>query len=134
MRLTRARLLYVRDGDPKHFKELEDAKYPGLWWPESDKFKNLLEATAETCEKFEAGVLTGDEAADIVLKHVQDSDIVNPTFGWKDPNRRFVSPSTFTMARFMYWASVQGPPEMRHLGREFLKGILKAGSKVRKLL
>jgi FADH2 O2-dependent halogenase len=60
--------------------------------------------------------------------------VVNPTFGWKDPDHRFVAPSTFTMARFMYWASVQGLPEMNYLGREFLKGIIKAGSKVRKLL
>ena len=59
---------------------------------------------------------------------------MNPTFGWKDPAHRFVAPSTFTMGRFMYWASLRGPQEMRHLGREFLKGILKAGVKARKIL
>ena len=134
MRLTRARLLYSRDHDDRHFTELEEAPFTGLWWPESDKFRRLLEATAETCEKYEVGELTGHEAAQTVHKLIQDCDIVNPTFGWKDPEHRFVAPSTFTMARFMYWASVQGPPEMNQLGREFLKGIIKAGSKVRKLL
>ncbi len=134
MRLTRARLLYVRDRDERHFKELEDVDYPGLWWPESDKFKRLLESTAETCEKYEVGELTGDQAADIVFKLLEDTDIVNPTFGWKDESHRFVAPSTFTMARFMFWASVLGPKEMNHLGREFMKGILKAGVRARKIL
>lgn len=134
MRLTRARLLHVRDHDDRHFQELEQGKYPGLWWPESDKFRYLLETTAETCEKYEVGELTGDEAADRIFKLLNDSDIVNPTFGWKDERKRFVAPTTVTMARFLYWASVQGPAEMNHLGREFLKGILKAGVRIRKLL
>lgn len=134
MRLTRARLRYLKDHDDRHFRELEDARHTGLWWPESDKFKHLLEATAETCEKYEVGELTGSEAAATIQELIQHSDIVNPTFGWKDPEHRFVAPSTATMARFMYWASVQGPPEMNKLGREFLKGILKAGVKARKVL
>jgi FADH2 O2-dependent halogenase len=134
MRLTRARLRHVRDGDPRHFQELEQAKHTGLWWPESDAFKRLLETTAEVCEKYEVGELTGDQAADVIFAMLDESEIVNPTFGWKDESKRFVAPSTVTMARFLYWASVQGPPEMNHLGREFLKGILKAGVRARKVL
>ncbi|MYU35924.1 FAD-dependent oxidoreductase [Streptomyces sp. SID8358] len=134
MRLTRARLNHVKDGDERHFRDLEDTRFPGLWWPESEKFKTLLESTAETCEKYEAGALTGDEAADIVFQMIKDCDIVNPAFGWKDENQRFVSPSTLTMARFLYWASFQAPEEMNNVGKEFLMGILKAGAKVRKLL
>nr|WSY51609.1 tryptophan 7-halogenase [Streptomyces sp. NBC_00886] len=134
MRLTRARLNHFKDGDERHFRGLEDTLFPGLWWPESEKFKTLLESTAETCEKYEAGALTGDEAADVVFQMIKDCDIVNPAFGWKDENQRFVSPSTLTMARFLYWASFQAPEEMNNVGREFLKGILKAGAKVRKLL
>lgn len=134
MRLTRARLLYVRDHDDRHFRELEDTPYPGLWLPESDKFRRLLEATAETCEKYDVGELTADKAADIVFRLIDDCDIVNPVFGWKDPEKRFILPSTATMAHFLYWASVEAPSEMRELGREFLKGILKAGVKARKLL
>jgi FADH2 O2-dependent halogenase len=134
MRLTRARLLYVRDHDDRHFQELEQTAYPGLWMPESSKFKQLLESTAETCEKYEVGELTGDEAADIVFKLIEDCDIVNPPFGWKDPKRRFIAPSTVTMAKFLLWASFRGPQEMRHLGHEFFKGVLKAGLKARKVL
>ncbi|MET9778899.1 tryptophan 7-halogenase [Streptomyces sp. NPDC006367] len=134
MRLTRARLKHLRDGRTEHFDELENVPYPGLWWPQSDSFKQLLEATAETCEKYEAGALTGDEAADIVFGLLDESPVVNPVFGWKDESRRFIYPSTVTMARFLYWASAQAPAEMNNVGREFLLGILKAGSKVRKLL
>jgi FADH2 O2-dependent halogenase len=134
MRLTRARLKHVRDGRTEHFDELEKTAHPGLWWPQSDSFKRLLETTAETCEKYEAGALTGDEAADIVFKLLQDSPVVNPVFGWKDEQKRFIYPSVATMARFLYWASVEAPPEMNNVGREFLLGIVKAGAKVRKLL
>lgn len=134
MRLTRARMLYLKDGDDRHFKELEQTEHPGLWWPESTTFRRLLEATAETCEKYEIGELTGDQAADIIMGLIKQSEIVNPTFGWKDPEHRFVAPSTVTMARFMYWAAWSGAPEMRELGREFLKGIIKSGRKLNKLL
>jgi FADH2 O2-dependent halogenase len=79
-------------------------------------------------------VLTGDEAADTIFKLLDESPIVNPVFGWKDENKRFIYPSTVTMARYLYWASVQAPAEMNSVGREFLLGIVKAGAKVRKLL
>lgn len=135
MRLTRARLRYVRDRDDRHFRELEESRYPGLWWPESAKCKQLLDGTAETCEKCDVGELTGDEAADIIFAMIKDCDVVNPVFGWKDPEHRFVKPSPLTMARFLYWASFRAPAdEMRHLGREFFKGVLKAGVKARKVL
>jgi len=134
MRLTRARLRFVKDHDDRHFRELEQAPHTGLWWPESDKLKHIIETTAETCEKYEVGEMSASEAAAIINAMMQDSDIVNPVFGWKDLDHRFVAPSTLDMARFMYWASRKGAPEWNQLGREFLKGILKAGVKARKVL
>jgi tetracycline 7-halogenase / FADH2 O2-dependent halogenase len=134
MRLTRARMLYLKDGDDRHFKALEQAPHTGLWWPESTTFKRLLESTAQTCERYEAGELTASQAADTIMAMVQASDVVNPTFGWKDPEHRFVAPSTLTMARFLRWASFRGGPEMKQLGREFFKGIVKSGANMRKLL
>ena len=134
MRLTRARLRFVKDHDDRHFRELEQAPHTGLWWPESDKLKHIIETTAETCEKYEIGEMTASEAAAIINQMMQESDIVNPVFGWKDLDHRFVAPSTLDMAKFMYWASRKGAPEWNQLGREFLKGILKAGVKARKVL
>ena len=134
MRLTRARLLFLKDGDDRHFKELEQGPHTGLWWPESTTFRRLLEGTAETCEKYEAGEMDAGAAAETIHRMLQESDIVNPTFGWKDPEHRLIAPTTATMARFMLWASTSRSPEMRQLGREFAKGIAKAGVKARKLL
>lgn len=134
MRLTAARLRYVRDGDDKHFTALEKVNDPGLWWPESSEFKRILETTAETCEKYEVGELTGDEAADIILRMVQGSPEVNPTFGWKDPELQFVNPSSWMLARFMRWALFSAGPDMRKLSRFVIAGALKAGPRARKLL
>lgn len=134
MRLTGARLRYVVDGDNKHFESLEKTENPGLWWPESTTFQRILEVTAETCEKFEVGELTGDQAADIILKVVQDSPEVNPTFGWKDPATRFVAPSTWDLAKFVRWGLMSAGPDMRKLTRFVVSGGLKAGPRARKLL
>jgi FADH2 O2-dependent halogenase len=134
MRLTSARLRYLLDGDEKHFFDLEDAPHTGLWWPDSDKLLHMLEATAETCEKYEVGELTGDEAAAIVMKLVQENDAINPTFGWKDADDHFIYPSTATMAKFLYWANTAAPPEMRAIGRAFATGIPRAALQGKKLL
>jgi len=134
MRLTGARLRYARDGDERHFQELEKVTDPGLWWPESAEFKRILETTAETCEKYEVGELTGDQAAQRILTMVQESAEVNPTFGWKDPDLQFVSPSTWMLARFMRWALFSSGPDMQKLSRSVISGAAKAGPRVRKLL
>lgn len=135
LRLSRARLNYALDEDERHFRALEETAYPGLWWPESTETKQILEITAETCEKYEVGELSGDEAADIIFGMLNNSDLVNPVFGWKDPeDTRFVLPTTSMMAKFMYWANVKAPGEMRELGRTFLGGIVRAGIRGKKVL
>jgi len=133
LRLTRARVGYLNDHDERHFRELEDVPHPGLWWPEGTMFRNLLEATAETCEKYEVGELDGDAAADIIFKLIDECELVNPVFGWKDPEHRFVWPKAPTMARFMVWASLQAPPELRKHGRAMTAGLLKAALHGKKL-
>ena len=134
MRLSGARLRYLADGDDRHFQALEKTHDPGLWWPESAEFKRILETTAETCEKYEIGELTGDEAADIVLAMVRDSPEVNPTYGWQDPELRFVAPSTWMLARFLYWGLFAAGPDMKRLSRFVVSGALKAGPRARKMV
>lgn len=133
MRLVRARVRFLLDGDDRHFQELENTAHPGLWWPESDQFKRLLELTAETCEKYEVGEISGDRAAELILAEIQASDIVNPAFGWQDPNHRFVAPTAVTLARFMHWALLRSGDEMRTLARGLVRGVVKAGPRARKL-
>ena len=134
VRQTRARLNYSLDHDDRHFKELENAPHPGLWWPDNE-FKRILETTAETCEKYEVGELDGDTAADIIFTMLRESEIVNPTFGWKDPeDTRFIHPSTLVMGKFMYWSIRQAPPEMQQIGRALLSGVARAAVRGQKVL
>jgi FADH2 O2-dependent halogenase len=135
MRLTRARLNYSLDHDERHFEELENTPYPGLWWPESSVLKQILDATAEICEKYEIGEIDGDSAADSIFKMLNECDLVNPVFGWKgSEDTRFVLPTMQMMAKFMYWSTRQAPPEMRTLGRALLTGVVKSGVRGKKVL
>lgn len=133
MRLLRARQDFQLDGDDRHFSEMENAAYPGLWWPDSHGFKHLLDTTATACERYSDGEIDGDTAADIVFAAIRDCDVVNTPFGWKDEeDHRYFLPTTPTMVKFMWWANTQAPPEMRELGRAMLTGVVKSGVRGRK--
>jgi FADH2 O2-dependent halogenase len=132
MRLIRARQNFALDGDDRHFKELENSPHTGLWWPDSDSFKKLVDITAETCEKYEVGELTGDAAADIVFQAIKDCDVVNTPFGWREEKNRFFAPTTKQMISFMWWANTQAPPEIKELGRAMLTGIFKSALRGKK--
>jgi tetracycline 7-halogenase / FADH2 O2-dependent halogenase len=132
LRIGAARMRYARDHDDRHFRELENTRNPGL--PASDKANALFDTAVQTCEKYEAGDMTADAAADILFGLLRESDIVNPAFGWKNEEQRFVHPTASTMARFMYWASLQGPPEMRRISRNYFKSVMAAGAKAREVL
>ncbi|MBD0707894.1 FAD-dependent oxidoreductase [Streptomyces sp. CBMA291] len=134
LRQIMARQNFALDGDDRHFKQMEKAPYPGLWWPDSHAFKHLFELTVETCERYEAGEIDGDKAADIVFEAIRDCESVNTPFGWKGPeDLRFFRATTPTMMKFMWWANTSGPKEMRDLGRSFLTGVVKQGLRGRKV-
>ncbi|GGR68260.1 NAD(P)/FAD-dependent oxidoreductase [Streptomyces roseolus] len=134
MRQIRARQNFEIDGDDRHFKEMENSPYTGLWWPDSHAFKHLFELTNTTCERYEAGEIDGDKAADIVFEAIRECESVNTPFGWKDPeDHRFYRATTPTMMKFMWWANTTGPKEMRDLGRSFLAGAVKQGLRGRKV-
>jgi tetracycline 7-halogenase / FADH2 O2-dependent halogenase len=118
MRLTRALAQYELDRDERHLRALENCEYPGLWWPDG-KCKQLLDLTTEACEKYEAGEIDGDKAADLVFKALNDCETLNTLFGWKDPETtRFVYPSTSTVVKFVLWAMRSAPdPELRAVSR-----------------
>jgi FADH2 O2-dependent halogenase len=132
LRTVRARLNYLVDHDERHFSELEQAPYTGLWWPESAELHNIVEGTAETCEKYEAGALDADSAAEAISRMLAEPSLSGPVFGWERPQTRFVAPSTPDMARFMLWANTQAPPQLRPLGRALVTGAVKAGLRGKK--
>ncbi|MEW2517881.1 FAD-dependent monooxygenase [Actinacidiphila alni] len=134
MRLARARINYQLSGDPADLDELENAPYPGLWWPEP-AVREIVDLTAETCEKYEAGLIDGDRAADIIFDKLGRCELLNPVFGWRgDEDNRLIAPTTAEMAKFMYWAVRKAPPQMRDLGSALLSGTVRAGVKGRKVL
>jgi FADH2 O2-dependent halogenase len=134
MRLFRARAEYELTGDEQHLRALERADYPGLWWPHGD-FKSILELTAETCEKYEAGDLGGDQAADRIFAAIRDCDTLNPIFGWQDEDHRFVYPSTAQIARFLHWGMRKAPAgEMREMSRALFASSVRSALKGKKPL
>jgi tetracycline 7-halogenase / FADH2 O2-dependent halogenase len=134
MRLFRARVEYELTGDDDHLRRLERTDYPGLWWPDAD-FKQILELSAETCEKYEAGTLTGDEAADVIFKSLRDCKTLNPSFGWQDESHHFVYPSTRQMAKFVYWGMRKAPEgEMRDMSRALFSSAVRSALRGKKPL
>jgi tetracycline 7-halogenase / FADH2 O2-dependent halogenase len=129
MRLYRARVDYERTGDEGHLRKLERDDYPGLWWPHSD-FKRILELCAETCEKYEVGDLTGDQAADIIFKVIKDCDSLGPSLGWQDENHRFMHPTTRDIAKFMFWGMRKAPEgEIRDMTRAIFANTVRSALK-----
>lgn len=132
MRLARARLDYERTGDEEHLRKLERTDYPGLWWPHSE-FKQILELAAETCEKYEVGDLTGDQAADIIFKAIEDCDSLPPAYGWQDETHRFMAPTTVELARFIYWGIRKAPEgDLREMSRALFANLGRLAMKGKK--
>jgi FADH2 O2-dependent halogenase len=132
MRLFRARADYDRTGDEEHLRKLERTPYPGLWWPDSD-FKHILDLCAETCEKYEVGDLTADQAADIILTVVKDCDSLGPSLGWQDENHRFMHPTSRDIAKFMFWGMRKAPEgEIRDMTRAIFANTVRSALKGKK--
>ncbi|MET8676546.1 FAD-dependent oxidoreductase, partial [Streptomyces sp. NPDC004647] len=115
------------DRDASVFDNLEKATHTGLWWPDSDAFKAVLDGMAEACAQYESNAIDGDAAADRIIRLVRESEAVSPGFGWKDGNRRFIYPDRRQMAAFLDWAAASPLPGLSTLGRECLQALRKAG-------
>ncbi|MFR9776137.1 NAD(P)/FAD-dependent oxidoreductase [Micromonospora sp. MS34] len=128
LRINKALRTYRATRDASLFDTLEKVPHVGLWWPDSDAFKAVLDGTAEACARYESKEIDGDTAADIILRLVQQSEAVPPDFGWKDPEKRFIFPDRRQMMDFLRWAATSPLPELSSLGGESLDAILKANA------
>jgi len=86
----------------------------------------MFDTMVETVEKYEIGEISGDEAADYLFGVIRNADFVPTALGWKDPDKRFISPSMPDMVRFMTWATTKAPPEIKELGRGTLRSMVSA--------
>lgn len=135
MRVTRALMRFqLNDQDHAYINELEKSPYPGLWWPDSEKVARLLDTAVELCEKYEIGEISGDSAGDQLFAAIQACDVVPHPLGWKDRDIRYVFPKARQMMRFMAWANISAPDEIKSLGRDTLRGILSAAVRGKKLI
>ncbi|MFF8955252.1 NAD(P)/FAD-dependent oxidoreductase [Streptomyces sp. NPDC014894] len=123
LRINNALRAFRADRDPSVFDALEKAPHTGLWWPDSDAFKALLDTTARSCEEYEKGLVDGDTAADRILALVRESEAVSPGFGWKDVNQRFIHPDRRQMGEFLEWAAASPLTELSTIGRASLDAL-----------
>ncbi|MFG3093302.1 NAD(P)/FAD-dependent oxidoreductase [Streptomyces sp. NPDC048202] len=128
LRINNALRKFRTDRDASVFDALEKVPHTGLWWPDSDGFKALLDGTATACARYEAGEIDGDRAADIILDLIEKSEAVHPGFGWKDVDQRFIHPDRGQIADFLQWAARSPVPALNTIGRESLDAFRAAGA------
>jgi FADH2 O2-dependent halogenase len=129
LRINNAIRAFRATGDPAVFEALEKAPHTGLWWPDSDVFKELVEATERACLLYESGEIDGDTAADMILRMVESSEAVSRSFGWKDLDHRFVFPSQSDMLHYLEEISGSPLPELSTLGTEALAAFRAQAAK-----
>lgn len=116
-----------KTGDTSHLMELEDTSNPGLHWSDHEGYGDLFNFMVDQCDKFEAGSITGDEAADSLYEYLNNAPFVPSHFGWKDRDLRFINPTPIKLARTMIWAATQAPPDVRRI----MLGFIREGMKER---
>ncbi|MEV0176593.1 NAD(P)/FAD-dependent oxidoreductase [Streptomyces sp. NPDC050803] len=118
------------EGDERHLLELEDVENPGLHWSDHPGYGELFDEMVEQCAAFEAGRVTGTQAADVLYDHMAAAPWVPRYYGWDARGQRFINPTSKVLAKTMWWALREGTPEVRRLlfgfgveaVKEFAKG------------
>ncbi|WP_461012559.1 NAD(P)/FAD-dependent oxidoreductase, partial [Streptomyces capparidis] len=73
-RIIHSDLKARRSGDPSYWKRLEEAQYPGLWWPDNDGFKQTFDDMVHCVESVEAGTMTVEAATKRLYRQLQEAD------------------------------------------------------------
>ncbi|KRV47260.1 FAD-dependent oxidoreductase [Wenjunlia vitaminophila] len=117
------------DGDERHLLELEDAENPELHWSDHEGYRQMFSTMVERCGAYEAGRVTAREAADALHEQLASASYVPRYYGWDDPTLRFINPTSKVMAKTMWWALREAPPDVRRImlgfGREATKEVLR---------
>jgi FADH2 O2-dependent halogenase len=128
-RLSEGLFKYFKDGRDQHFKDLEKAPYPGLYWPDHEGFKALYDSLIEECLNYEAGKVTAREAADTVYAQLESANFVPKHFGFAERDLRFMIPNAKVMAKTARWLATEADPVVKRMmqgnAREAVKAKLK---------
>jgi tetracycline 7-halogenase / FADH2 O2-dependent halogenase len=121
---------WKKDHDDRHLLELEVVKNPGLHWSDHEGYNELFMDMVHQTEAFERGDITAEQAADNLYAHLGNADFVPRHFGWTEREKRFINPTPKVLAKTMWWAATQAPPDVRRImlgfvtqaARELVKG------------
>jgi FADH2 O2-dependent halogenase len=116
---------FWKDGRVSHLTDLEEQPYLGLPWPDHEGYKKIYDEMVAQCDAYEAGAVTGDQAADVLWKMLEESDFFPRPFGFIDRNNRYMNPKPITFAKTGLWAVTEAEPQIRKLllstGRQAIK-------------
>jgi FADH2 O2-dependent halogenase len=110
-----------KDGSAAHLLELEEVENPGLHWSDHEGYAELFEEMVAQCDAYDAGKVSGTEAADAVYDHMEHAAFVPRHWGWTERELRFINPTIPRVARTMWWAARKAPPDVRRLMLGFLR-------------
>jgi FADH2 O2-dependent halogenase len=113
-RFVNALALTKKTGDDRYCRQLDDTKYPGLWWP-TDFYAELFEELNDYCQAVHAGEMDAQDAADVLLGRIRESDWMFPQLELHRPEVRFISPTESKMKEVAEWARTHPRPEIREL-------------------
>jgi FADH2 O2-dependent halogenase len=119
-----------KDGDDAHLMALEEVENPGLHWSDHVGYAELFNDMVDQCQAYDAGEITGAQAADALYDHLERAPFVPRHWGWTERELRFINPTLPRISRTMWWALRQAPPDVRRImlgfiresGREYLRG------------
>jgi FADH2 O2-dependent halogenase len=109
---------------------LEEVENPGLHWSDHVGYADLFNDMVDQCQAYDAGEITGAQAADALYNHLERAPFVPRHWGWTERELRFINPTLPRISRTMWWALRQAPPDVRRImlgfiresGREYLRG------------
>ena len=123
-----------KDGNAAHLLELENVENPGLHWSDHEGYSELFNDMVDQCDAFEAGKITGTEAADALYDHLERAPFVPRHWGWTERDLRFINPTVSRLTKTMWWAAVQAPPDVRRIMLGFLRESSKELVRGRRVL
>ena len=126
--------LWRKDGDERHLLELENVDNPGLHWSDHAGYAQLFEDMVRQCDDFEAGKVTGEDAAANLYGHLAAAPFVPKYFGWDEPDLRFLHPTPARMGKMIWWAAREAPPDVRRLTVGFFTEAMKEMAKGRRII
>lgn len=101
-------------GNDEPLRGLDDNPYPGLWCP-TDFNAEMFDELVARCEAVDEGSLDAQEAADILLGQIRESDWMFPALDLNRPEVRFISPTAQNMKIVAEWAATHPRKEIREL-------------------